>query len=53
MLKIKTTKMDPKPNFYMLSKEDIASVCFYKLKYLSYQLSCCRNFEKFVYFVLG
>jgi hypothetical protein len=28
--------MDPKLNFYMLSKEDFASVCFYKLKYLSY-----------------
>jgi hypothetical protein len=28
MLKIETTKMDPKPNFHMLSKEDYASVCF-------------------------
>jgi hypothetical protein len=28
MLKIETTKMDPKHNFYMLSKEDFASVCF-------------------------
>jgi hypothetical protein len=28
--------MDPKLNFYMLSKEDFASVCvFYKLEYLS------------------
>jgi hypothetical protein len=32
MLKIETTKMDPKLNFYMLSKEDFASVCFYKLE---------------------
>jgi uncharacterized protein with PQ loop repeat len=42
MLKIETTKMDPKLNFHMLSKEDFASVCFllyiyiYKLEYLSY-----------------
>jgi hypothetical protein len=36
MLKIETTNMDPKPNFYMLSKEDFASVCFYKIEYLSY-----------------
>jgi hypothetical protein len=28
MLKIEATKMDPKQNFYMLSKEDFASVCF-------------------------
>jgi hypothetical protein len=27
--------MDQKPNFYMPSKEDFASVCFYKLEYLS------------------
>jgi hypothetical protein len=30
--KIETTKMDPKPNFYMLSKEDFASVCFLQTK---------------------
>jgi hypothetical protein len=35
MLKIETTKMVPKQNFYMLSKEDFASVCFYILEYLS------------------
>jgi hypothetical protein len=27
-IKIETTKMDPKLNFYMLSNEDFASVCF-------------------------
>jgi hypothetical protein len=27
ILKIETTKMDPKLNFFMLSKEDFASVC--------------------------
>jgi hypothetical protein len=28
MLKIETTKMDPKQSFYMLYKEDDASMCF-------------------------
>jgi hypothetical protein len=33
--KSKQIKMDLKPNFYILSKEDFSSVCLYKLKYLS------------------
>jgi hypothetical protein len=32
MFKIETTKMDPKLNFYMLSKDDFASVCFLQTK---------------------
>jgi hypothetical protein len=36
MLKIETTKMDPKLNFRMLSKKDLLVCAFYKLEYLSY-----------------
>jgi hypothetical protein len=38
----------------MLFKEDFASVCFYKLKYLSYLVVMLPKFlKKFVYLVLG
>jgi hypothetical protein len=38
----------------MLSKEDFASVCFYKLEYLSYiAVMLPKILKKFVYLVLG
>jgi hypothetical protein len=45
-VKNRTTKMDPKPNFYMLSKEDLLVCAFYKLKYLSYLAVMLPKFLK-------
>jgi hypothetical protein len=53
MIKIETTKMDPKLNFYMLSKEDFASVCFLQIR-VPLMLSCnaAEILKKFVYLVV-
>jgi hypothetical protein len=55
MLKIKTTKMDPKTNFHVFFKEVYASVCFLEAKIpLIPSRHAAEIFcEKFVYLVLG
>jgi hypothetical protein len=46
--------MDPKLNFYLLSKEDFASLCFYKSEVPSFLAVMLPKFLKsFVYLVLG
>jgi hypothetical protein len=59
MLKIENNlKWTQKQNFCMLSKEDFASMCFYKLEYLScigvvLSESCKKLFVLLLHHVLG